>query len=578
MSTLEKRSIRCAVYTRKSSEEGLEQSFNSLDAQREACQAYILSQRQEGWRAIDAHYDDGGYSGGSMERPGLKSLLVDIEAKKIDTVVVYKVDRLTRSLADFAKIIEVFDARGVSFVSVTQQFNTTSSMGRLTLNVLLSFAQFEREVTGERIRDKIAASKRKGMWMGGPVPLGYDIKDHHLILNEKEAEQVREIFRLYLEIGCVKQLKAHLDKRGVKSKIRVGRSGRSSGGAAYSRGALYKILQNRIYLGEIPHKGQSYPGEHSPVVDRELWERVRRLMAGNVRARRHGTNANAPSLLRGLLYDEDGNRFTPSHAVKRGKRYRYYVSQRVIEDAASASVQPGRIPARELEKVVLNELKSFFASADQVVSALADTEDDLATTQTLIESAVGYAKRLDGNSPSSLSEMLETILARILVHQGSVEIQINRAKLRAQLLGPDHTDAQTQGTMNDLSRQPIALTIETKLKRCGGEMRLIIPSQSADRASDNAVPALIKAISRAHEWVRQIVAGEYKDQRAIAEATGLNERYVSRIIQSAFLAPEIVEAIVKGRQAPEMTLAVLLDKVPLSWEEQNERLSMACEE
>ncbi|MGB9408720.1 MAG: recombinase family protein [Terracidiphilus sp.] len=577
MSTLQKRSIRCAVYTRKSSEEGLEQSFNSLDAQREACQAYILSQRQEGWRAIDAHYDDGGYSGGSMERPGLKSLLADIEAKKIDTVVVYKVDRLTRSLADFAKIIEVFDARGVSFVSVTQQFNTTSSMGRLTLNVLLSFAQFEREVTGERIRDKIAASKRKGMWMGGPVPLGYDINDRHLILNEKEAEQIREIFRLYLEIGCVKQLKAYLDKRGVKSKIRVGRSGRSSGGAEYSRGALYKILQNRIYLGEIPHKGQSYPGEHSAIVDRELWERVRTLMAENVRARRHGTNANAPSLLRGLLYDEDGSRFTPSHAVKRGKRYRYYVSQRVIEDAASASVQPGRIPARELEKVVLNELKSFFSSADQVVSALADADDDLAITQTLIESAVGYAKRLDGNSPSRLSEMLETIVARILVHQGSVEIQINREKLRAQLLGSNCTDLQTQDTMNDFDYQPIALTIETRLKRCGGEMRLIIPSQSADRSPDNAVPALIKAISRAHEWVRQIVAGEYKDQRAIAAATGLNERYVSRIIQSAFLAPEIVEAIVKGRQAPELTLAILLDEVPFSWAEQNAKIAVVYE-
>jgi DNA invertase Pin-like site-specific DNA recombinase len=574
MSTLQRRSIRCAIYTRKSSEEGLEQSFNSLDAQREACQAYILSQRQEGWRAIDTHYDDGGYSGGSMERPGLKRLLADIEARKIDTVVVYKVDRLTRSLADFAKIIEVFDARGVSFVSVTQQFNTTSSMGRLTLNVLLSFAQFEREVTGERIRDKIAASKRKGMWMGGMVPLGYDLKDRHLILNEKEAEHVREIFRLYLEFGCVKQLKAHLDQRGVKSKIRVGHSGRSSGGAAYSRGALYKILQNRIYLGEIPHKGQSYPGEHSPVVDRELWERVRTLMAENVRARRHGTNANAPSLLRGLLYDEDGNRFTPSHAIKRGKRYRYYVSQRVIKDAASPSVQPGRIPAREIEKVVINELKSFFASADQVVSALADAEDDLATTQTLIEAAVGCAKRLEGTSPSSLSEMLETIVARILVHEGSVEIQINRAKLRAQLLAPNRTDPQAQDAMDDFKQQPISLTIETKLKRCGGEMRLVIPSSSAGPAPGNAVPALIKAISRAHEWVRQIVAGQYKDQRAIAVATGLNERYVSRIIQSAFLAPEIVEAIVKGRQAPEMTLATLLDEVPLSWAKQNARIAL----
>ena len=337
MSAPAKRSIRCAIYTRKSSEEGLEQSFNSHDAQREACQAYILSQRQEGWRAVDAQYDDGGYSGGTMERPGLKSLLADIDAKKVETVVVYKVDRLTRSLADFAKIIEAFDARGVSFVSVTQQFNTTSSMGRLTLNVLLSFAQFEREVTGERIRDKIAASKRKGMWMGGPAPLGYDVKDRHLIVNEKEAEHVREIYRLYLKFGCVKKLKADFDERRVKSKIRISSSGRSTGGTSYSRGALFKILRNRLYLGEVPHKEQSYPGRHAAIVDRDLWDKVRMLVAENIHARRYSTNAKSPSALCGLLYDEDGTRFTPTHTCKRGKRYRYYVSQKVIQDAASAT-------------------------------------------------------------------------------------------------------------------------------------------------------------------------------------------------------------------------------------------------
>lgn len=332
MTSHEKRSVRCAVYTRKSSEEGLEQSFNSLDAQREACLAYIQSQRQEGWRAQPTHYDDGGYSGGSMDRPGLKGLLADIDARKIDTVVVYKVDRLTRSLADFAKIIEVFDARGVSFVSVTQQFNTTSSMGRLTLNVLLSFAQFEREVTGERIRDKIAASKRKGMWMGGCIPLGYDVRERRLVVNPKEAEQVRQIFRLYLEFGCVKKLKAHLDAHGAKSKVRVSKSGNKSGGGAYSRGALYKVLRNRTYLGEVPHKDQSYPGDHEAVIDQELWEKVRSRLRESIRGQRYGRDAAAPSLLRGLVYDADGNRFTPSHAVKRGMRYRYYVSQLAIED------------------------------------------------------------------------------------------------------------------------------------------------------------------------------------------------------------------------------------------------------
>jgi hypothetical protein len=398
-----------------------------------------------------------------------------------------------------------------------------------------------------------------------------------LILNEKEAEHVREIFRLYLKFGCVKKLQAHLDQRGVKSKMRVSRSGRSSGGTEYSRGALYKILQNRIYLGEIPHKGQSYPGEHAAIVDRELWESVRTRMAENVRSRRHGTNAKAPSLLRGLLYDEDGNRFTPSHAVKRGKRYRYYVSQRVIKDSASSSAQPGRIPARELEKVVLNELKNFFASANQVVSALGHADDDLGSTQALIESAAEYSKRQDGNSPSGISEMLEAIVHCILVHQESVEIQLDRARLRAQLLGTKHKESQTQNAVNGFNPGPITLTIETKLKRCGGEMRLIIPSQSADPAPGSAVPALLKAISRAHEWVRQIVAGEYKDQRAIAKAAGLNERYVSRIIQCAFLAPEIVDAIVRGQQAPAVTLAALLDDIPLSWAEQNARVAAVYE-
>ncbi len=573
MSTHVRHSIRCAIYTRKSSEEGLEQSFNSLDAQREACQAYVLSQRQEGWRALEAHYDDGGYSGGSMERPGLKRLLTDIESKKVDTVVVYKVDRLTRSLADFAKMVEAFDARGVSFVSVTQQFNTTSSMGRLTLNVLLSFAQFEREVTGERIRDKIAASKRKGMWMGGCIPLGYNLKDRHLIVNQEEAEEVRQIFRLYLEFGCVKRLKSRLDALGSKSKIRVSRSGRSSGGSSYSRGALYKILRNRTYLGEIPHKDQSYPGEHEAIIDRELWEKVRKRMNESIRGQRRGTNAAAPSLLRSLVYDGDGNRFTPSHAVKRGKRYRYYVSQRVIDDAASASSHPGRIPARELEQVVLNGLKSFFSSADRVVSALAFADDDLGTTRTLIEFAVEYAKRLKGNSPSSLSEMLEPIVARILVHQGSVEIQVNKVNLRAQLLGPNHADIHPQNIRNNFSHEPLVITIETKLKRCGGEMRLVVPSQSADRAPRNAVPSLIKAIGRAHEWVKLIIDGEYRDQRAIAVVAGLNERYVGRIIQSAFLAPEIVEAIVTGLQGQEMSLATLLENVPLIWTEQNAKIA-----
>jgi site-specific DNA recombinase len=263
MSAEPKNVIRCAIYTRKSSEEGLEQSFNSLDAQREACQAFVASQREEGWRAIPTRYDDGGFSGGNLTRPALRRLLADVEAKKVDTIFVYKVDRLTRSLADFAKIVEALDARGVSFVSVTQQFNTTSSMGRLTLNVLLSFAQFEREVTGERIRDKIAASKRKGMWMGGTVSLGYEVKERKLIVNGEEAKLVNRLFRLYLELGCVRKLKARLDAEGITTKLRTSGVGNQSGGTPYARGALYKILQNRIYLGEIHHRKECVGGSES---------------------------------------------------------------------------------------------------------------------------------------------------------------------------------------------------------------------------------------------------------------------------------------------------------------------------
>jgi hypothetical protein len=411
------------------------------------------------------------------------------------------------------------------------------------------------------------------MWMGGRVPLGYDLKDRHLIINQGEAEHVREIFELYLKLGCVKKLKAHLHQLGLKSKVRTSRSGSRSGGAAYSRGALYKLLQNRIYLGEIPHKGQSYPGKHSPIVQPEVWEKVRTLMNENVRARRHGTNAKAPSLLCGLVYDEEANRFTPSHAVKRRKRYRYYVSQKVIKNATSAPGQPSRIPAQELEKVALTELKCFLASADRVVTTLANEGDDVAITSLLIEGAAACSERLESNSPSKLSEVIEQIVTRIVVHQTSVDLQIDRSKLRAQLLGLGPSNLQPRQTVNDLNGQPIVLTIKTRLKRCGREMRLIIPARSTDSAERNAVPALLKAIGRAHEWVRLILAGEYKDQRAIAAAHGLNEQYVSRIIQSAFLAPEIVEAIVKGSQGPTITLAFLLDEVPLSWADQAAKCS-----
>jgi site-specific DNA recombinase len=314
--------LRCAVYTRKSSDEGLEQDFNSLDAQREACEAYVLSQRHAGWTTLPVMYDDGGISGATLERPSLQRLFKDVRAGKVDCVIVYKVDRLTRSITDFGKIVEIFDASSVSFVSVTQQFNTTSSMGRLTLNVLLSFAQFEREIAGERIRDKIAASKAKGMWMGGTIPLGYDIKDRKLIINQDEADTVRLIFKRYAELGSVTLLQTELIQLGHISKRREAAGKFVSGGRPFSRGILYHILQNQLYRGQITHKGNIYPGQHEAIVDQEAWTVAQEQLAANCRVRLLALNAEDPSLLSGLIFDSDGHRMTPTHANKRGCRYR----------------------------------------------------------------------------------------------------------------------------------------------------------------------------------------------------------------------------------------------------------------
>jgi site-specific DNA recombinase len=361
--------MRCAIYTRKSSEEGLEQAFNSLDAQREACAAFILSQKHEGWVVLPALYDDGGFSGGTMDRPALQRLLDDIRAGQVDVVVVYKIDRLTRSLFDFAKIVEAFDARGVSFVSITQQFNTTTSMGRLTLNVLLSFAQFEREVAGERIRDKIAASKKKGMWMGGLPSLGYDVQNRKLVVNEEEAGTVVHIFRRYADLRSVRVLQAELDAAGIRSKRRILAEGTPFGGQKLSRGALYLMLQNRIYRGEITHKGNAYPAEHQPIVDEVLWDHVQAILAENRVDRATGTDAKQPSLLAGLIFDESGERLTPSHAVKKGTRYRYYVSRSLIVGIKDKSTGR-RIPAANLETLVVTRLRSFLADEGAILNAI----------------------------------------------------------------------------------------------------------------------------------------------------------------------------------------------------------------
>jgi DNA invertase Pin-like site-specific DNA recombinase len=348
--------LRCAIYTRKSTEHGLEQEFNSLDAQREAAEAYIKSQAHEGWRLCPERYDDGGISGGTLERPA-QALLASVALRKVDVIVVYKVDRLTRSLADFAKLVEFFDEHGVSFVSVTQQFNTTNSMGRLTLNVLLSFAQFEREVTGERIRDKVAASKKKGLWMGGPVPLGYRAEGKKLVIDEEDAEVVRTLFGRYLELESLTALMQDLSARGLVTKERRAPCGAVRGGIRFGKGPLAYLLRNRVYLGEVTHQGRTYSGEHDPIIDRELFEAVQAKLTSQAQARRRA-RAGSDALLMGLVFDDRGNRMTPSSAHKQGARYRYYVSAPLMQGRHEEAGSVSRVPAPEIEQLVIDTVRT----------------------------------------------------------------------------------------------------------------------------------------------------------------------------------------------------------------------------
>jgi len=569
--------LRCAIYTRKSSDEGLEQSFNSLDAQREACVSYIYSQRHEGWRVLNTHYDDGGYSGGTLERPALSQLLKDIAAQAVDVVVVYKVDRLTRALSDFAKIVEIFDAHKVPFVSVTQHFNTTTSMGRLTLNVLLSFAQFEREVTGERIRDKIAASKKKGMWMGGCVPLGYDLKDRKLLINPAEAKVVRRIFQRYAALGCVTKLKHELDSASIVSKIRTNKTGWRYGGKPYSRGALYAILHSRHYLGEITHRGQSYNGEHQAIVPKTLWETVQAKLLLHGPRRRPGGKTQEPSLLAGLLYDDQGHRLTPTHTVKHGKRYRYYLSQAVIKGQPREVGQARRVPAEELEALVLQRLHTLLISTQEILDALVRPKEDIAIQKALMTVAKERLARWDKMTPTEVHAWLQATVSRITIRENALEILVSKPGLRATLLGRGTTPAPEQKHTADQKNKnnTLRLTVATHLKRCGGEVRLIIPAGSGATPPLRPNAPLIKAIARAHHWHEQLMSGEVRSLTFLAKELGVTDRYVSRILRCAFLAPDIVEAILEGRQPPGFTLDKLRANVPIDWEEQRRVLGFS---
>jgi len=560
---MNKQHVRCGIYTRKSSEEGLEQSFNSLEAQREACCAFVLSQKHEGWSVLANRYDDGGVSGGTMERPGLKQLLNDIRAGKVDTVVVYKVDRLTRSLADFAKIIEIFDSHTVSFVSVTQQFNTTSSMGRLTLNVLLSFAQFEREITGERIRDKIAASRKKGMWMGGLVPLGYDCVDRRLIVNSAEADTVRQIFRQYLRLGCVSKVKHFLERKQIRSKIRTNNAGHASGGASYSRGALYHLLNNRIYVGETVHRKESYTGQHQPIVPRELWNKVAARLRTNNQAHRNGKSHSTPSLLSGKLFDSRGVRFTPTHSVKNGKRYRYYTSQSVVRNVGTKPTIT-RFPAQELEQFVISQIHLLLRDPSKCTAGIKDRPSKEVATERVKQ----LSKEWPTLERSKQQEFVGNILRRVTIGQTEVWIEIDKRTLLATLLGrkPEALFPSRRYKSDILS-----LAGDFKVSRRGGELRVILPQGDSCFESER-VPSLVKAVARAHGWYERIVTGEVTTIGQIARTSGLTRRYVRRILQCAHLSPQITEALLMGKHRPNLTVKELLRNVPLNWREQGQKI------
>ena len=556
--------MRCAIYTRKSSEEGLEQAFNSLDAQREACAAFVLSQKHEGWVVLPALYDDGGFSGGTMDRPALQRLLDDIRAGQVDVVVVYKIDRLTRSLFDFAKIVEAFDARGVSFVSITQQFNTTTSMGRLTLNVLLSFAQFEREVTGERIRDKIAASKKKGMWMGGLPSLGYDVQNRKLVVNEEEAGTVVHIFRRYVELRSVRVLQEKLDAAGIRSKRRILADGTPFGGQKLSRGALYLMLQNRIYRGEITHKGNAYPAEHQPIVDKVLWDQVQAILAENRVDRATGADAKQPSLLAGLIFDESGERLTPSHAVKKGTRYRYYVSRSLIVGTAKDKSTGRRIPASNLETLIITKLRSFLADGGAVLNVIREEHVNGAAQSRLIARGVKIAKEIESLTPDRIV-ILMTVISRVDIRPDCVEISVRRSRL-IELLGSGSIELVTQrGTPDNEAKDILTLTVRARLQRVGREMKMLVENTDDQTKAD---PGLLRIVARAHDIQERLMQKSGLTLHAIASQEHVTPGYVSRLLRLSSLAPEIITAIVNGKNPPQLTAKKLMRlalEIPVDW-------------
>ena len=526
------KSVRCAIYTRVSSDSGLEQDFNSLDAQYEASQAYIKSQAHAGWTLIRSRYDDGGFSGGSTERPALQRLLDDIRAKKVGVIVVYKVDRLTRSLADFAKLVELFDAHGVSFVSVTQQFNTTTSMGRLTLNVLLSFAQFEREVTSERIRDKIAASKRKGLWVGGNVPLGYAAVDKKIVVLPNEAEVVRMIFKTYDRLGSLDKVMAALREQGMATKRKTLKSGRTIGGIPFNRGPLAYLLRNRFYIGDVVYKGEILKGEQEPILDRPLFDRVQQKLTDQ-RVAKAGLRSGTHSLLMGLIVDDRGNAMTPTHTVKKGVRYRYYISTPLLHGQASIAGSVHRVPAVDVEDLVLKALRAHTGTPE-------DNDRDLVRTS------------IEG-------------------------VQIHSDRVVVTLKGGQKTppDQKTKDNKDQSGNRIIEIPW---VKPPSRKKREIILPSSVSRDDVKPIRAehrlkILAGIAKGQRWLDQLISGQVKDIDDIAKRERCSVRKVNMTISLAFLAPSLVRAAIEGKLPRSINLSRLYD-VPPEWRHQYKVLGL----
>ena len=549
---------RCAIYTRKSTEEGLDQSFNSLDAQREACAAYIQSQRHEGWSELSDRYDDGGFSGGDMERPGLQRLIGDIRAGRIDVVVVYKVDRLTRALSDFAKLVEIFDGAGVSFVSVTQAFNTTSSMGRLTLNVLLSFAQFEREVTAERIRDKVAASKKKGIWMGGAVPLGYDAKDKALVVNEQEADAVRIIFREYLALRSVPSLRKRLAALDIVSKRRTDRYGRATGGCAFSTGALYHLLRNPVYAGKVPHRGVLHDGLHVAIVDPATWQETQDLLDSNGGGAIAGRRSEAARWLDGRLFDRRGRpmrttyttRSLKAGSVRRSKRYWYYVS-RTDDPADERSIE--RLPAGPLETAVRETVVCQLADRTWLADGLSATGAHPTAIAHALERADSLVAQSSDSSQGERDSTLDALVHRIDMGEGYIKLSLDLAPL-----------------LDEESPEPMPappIQIPMRLHQPSRNRSIVL---HADTGAPRRDADLIAMVADARRWMDDITEGRSSSVAEITERERIRPGNVSRILPLAWLAPDIATTILEGRQPTELTARRLreLPDLPLDWAEQ----------